>query len=143
MPNIKAVTNNHNTWIIAQKPTRPSADDQDCDCKIKNQCPLPGQRLTPCIVYQAELTTTDESHAKCYIGMTANRFKERYRKHHQSFGEEKCANETQLSNYIWNLKRQKKNFTINWSIIKKRKNIGIPERIKEMPPLPRRKVMHH
>ena len=119
MPNMKAVINNHNTQIIAQKPTRPSADVQGCNCKIMDQCPLSGQCLTPCIVYQAEVTTTDDSHTKCYIGMTANRFKERYRNHQKSFRKEKYANETELSNYIWNLKRQKKDFTINWSIIKK------------------------
>ena len=74
MPNIKAVINNHNTQIIAQKPTRPSTDVQGCNCQIKNQYPLSGQCLTPCIVYQEEVTTTDDSHAKCYIGMSANRF---------------------------------------------------------------------
>ena len=119
MPNMKAVINNHNTQIIAPKPTRPWTDVQGCNCRIKNQCPLPGQCLTLRIVYQAEVTTTDDSHTKYYIGMTANRFKERYRNHQKSFRKEKYANETELSNYIWNLKRQKKDFTINWSIIKK------------------------
>ena len=59
MSNMKAVINNHNTQIIAPKPTRPSTDVQGCNCKIKNQCPLLGQCLTPCIVYQAKVTTTD------------------------------------------------------------------------------------
>ena len=51
--------------------------------------------------------------------MTANEFKERFRNHQKSFREEKYANETELANYVWNLKKSKKSFTMKWSILKK------------------------
>ena len=51
--------------------------------------------------------------------MTSSKFKERYRNHIKSFTHKKYSNETELSKHIWNLKQNKTDFTIKWSIIKK------------------------
>ena len=62
---------------------------------------------------------TDDDNTTCYVGMTANEFKKRFHNHHKSFREQKYANKTELANYVWNLKKSKKSFTMKWSILKK------------------------
>ena len=53
---------------------------------------------------QAEVSTTDQDQTKkTYIGMTSNKFKQRYRNHEKSFNNEKYKNKTELSKYIWKL----------------------------------------
>ena len=53
------------------------------------------------IFYKAVITTKEDNDAKEYIGMTANRFKERYGNHKKSFNDPKDENETELSEYQW------------------------------------------
>ena len=52
-----------------------------------------------------------------YIGLTATRFKARYRSHLMSFRHEKRRNETELSKHLWQLKEANKEFAITWKII--------------------------
>ena len=54
-----------------------------------------------------------------YIGLTENTFKQRYFNHVQSFKNPKYENSTELSKYIWQLKRNNDNFNIKWSIIQR------------------------
>ena len=54
-----------------------------------------------------------------YIGLSGGPFKSRYYSHIKSFKNEKYEKETELSKFIWHLKRKKETFTINWSILKK------------------------
>ncbi len=56
---------------------------------------------------------------KEYIGMTANRFKERYNNHRKSFNLIKYEKETELSKFIWKLKKNHQKFSISWSILKR------------------------
>ena len=51
--------------------------------------------------------------------MTANPFKSRFNNHKKSFNHTKLENETELSKYIWDLRRKDKDFTIKWSIMKR------------------------
>ena len=51
--------------------------------------------------------------------MTASTFKERHRNHIKSFQHKKYANNTELSKYIWELKENKQDFRIDWSILKR------------------------
>ena len=50
---------------------------------------------------------------------TANSFKERFRNHTKSIKNERHGNETELSKYIWKLKRAKRSYDIKWSIVKR------------------------
>ena len=56
---------------------------------------------------------------RSYIGITANEFKQRYRNHLKSFRNAKYSNDTELSKHVWNLKKENKDFSIKWSIIKR------------------------
>ena len=70
-------------------------------------------------VYKAEVTTTDNAETNKYIGISSNEFKVRYRNHKKSFRDEKHSNETELSKYIWDLKKSRRNFSLKWSILKR------------------------
>ena len=49
--------------------------------------------------------------------MTATTCKDRYRNHKKSFDDIKYKDNTELSKHIWNLKLNKKQYKINWSIL--------------------------
>ena len=90
----------------------------NCNCRDKNECPLPGKCLTESLVYNAKITTTDTHKSKNYIGVTAGTFKSRYNNHKKSLNNPVYEYETELSKYAWNLKRLNKPYNIKWSIIK-------------------------
>ena len=51
-----------------------------------------------------------------YYGLTERTFKERYREHTSSFNNENKEHKTELSKYVWQLKKSNKSFEISWSI---------------------------
>ena len=69
-------------------------------------------------IYKARITNTDNKETKTYIGVTGNDFKTRYQNHCKSLNNKKSLNETELSKHIWNLKDNKRKYTIAWDIIK-------------------------
>merc|ERR1712105_189355 len=56
---------------------------------------------------------------KLYIGLTELPFKTRFYNHTQSFKKKKHRHDTELSRYIWQLKKKKKRYSIKWSIVTK------------------------
>ena len=69
------------------------------------------------VVYQAAITTAGNS--ETYVGLTTTEFKTRWRNHQMSFTHESKRHNTELSKHIWQLKDQKKDFTISWKILTK------------------------
>jgi hypothetical protein len=67
-------------------------------------------------VYKA--TITHNNTEKTYIGLAGGGFKERYRNHVKSFRHEKYEKETELSKYVWKLKRKNTEYTLRWDILK-------------------------
>ena len=100
MQQIKA----HNAKIINGKniidPNR-----KTCNCRQPTKCPLDGNCLSSCIVYKATVSLEKEQVA--YIGLTCTTFKERYNNH----------NKSELSKYVWKLKKKNSKFNITWQII--------------------------
>ena len=117
-PNVKQIIDGHNKDILkkADQPQQTQTKKM-CNCRNKAECPLRGECLIKEIVYQAEVTTS--SNTETYVGLTATEFKTRWRNHQQSFTHEKKKNDTELSKYLWQLKEQKKEFTITWKVIEK------------------------
>ena len=74
--------------------------------------------MTSNIIYKAEILQADSTEKKFYVGMTAHPFKHHYNNHTKSFCNHKYSNKTVLSNYMWGLKDEGKDFTVNWSILK-------------------------
>ena len=83
-------------------------------------CPLKGECLVKEVVYQATITTAEST--ETYVGLTATEFKTRWRNHQMSFKHENKKNDTELSKHLWQLKDQKKDFTISWKILAKAKS---------------------
>ena len=105
MPNIANVSL-HNKSVLNK--TKETADhtppENECNCRIRNNCPLKGKCQTKGIVYQATVTNEDNNTKETYVGLTEGTFKTRYRNHTSSFRNEKSKNATELSKHVWSLK---------------------------------------
>ena len=104
----------HNTRILNGGKTN---DVKPCNCQVKEECPLGGKCRIESVVYQATVKTEKEE--KCYVGLCATEFKTRFNNHATSFRKKEKRKATELSNYIWNLKDERKSFDVSWSILAK------------------------
>ena len=117
MDNVKRIISRHSFHVLSKKETE--SNKTKYNCRDRAKCPLKGNCLAEGIIYQANVTTTEETNTKQYIGMTANNFKQRYSIHLKSFRNKKYAKETELSKHIWDLKRKNKRFSLTWSVLKR------------------------
>ena len=117
-PNMRSVILRHNKKLTT-KPTTPTAPP-GCNCR-KQPCPLNGNCLAECVVYEAKLTNNGKSVK--YYGSTATTFKTRYRNHTASFRNKDKKTDTALASYIWsnNLNPEP---NIEWSIVGQRKPVA-------------------
>ena len=90
-----------------------------CNCKENSICPLGGKCLTKELVYQATVTQTDKT-TNTYIGLTSTTFKARLGVHKNSF-KDPDANQTSLSNHIWDLKKKNLGYRVSWKLIDRAK----------------------
>ena len=102
----KAVLKSH----TKQTEPRSTKDTRKCNCRQTDKCIIQGKCLQKSVVYQVEVTATDNIETKTYIGVTANDFK--------ALNNRRYQNETELSKHVWHLKDTKRAFNIKWSIIK-------------------------
>ena len=58
MPNIQQIINKHNTGLMKSNHQPPT--DTGCNCRDKNQCPLPEKCKTSSLIYQATVTSENE-----------------------------------------------------------------------------------
>ena len=78
-----------------------------CNCRGKESCPLNGD----CLQYSVR-----EEDLEHYIGFTKNTFKDRLYKQKSSFKYETKKNNTELSNQVWDKKRDKQEISFKWHI---------------------------
>ena len=117
--NMKSFLDKHNKIILKKHTNRLNKDDEKlCNCRQRVNCLTDGKCLTRSVVYKAEVTSTDNNTTQTYIGVTANDFKTRYRNHLKSLRNEKYKHETELSKHVWNLKKENRQFSIRWTIVK-------------------------
>ena len=91
-----------------------------CNCRNPEQCPsLSEWCLTSKLVYKATVETSSTRAPKVYIGSTETPFKQRYTNHLLSFRKERYGNQTELSKYIWCLKREGNTFRVCWDVLKR------------------------
>ena len=76
--------------------------------------------LTKELVYQATVTQTDKT-TNTYIGLTSTTFKARLGVHKNSF-KDPDANQTSLSNHIWDLKKKNLGYRVSWKLIDRAKH---------------------
>ena len=101
MQSMKQIINKHNKHFLSRNACNANGNNnEDCNCRTKENCPLQGNCLVSNVIYKAEVSTVDDGERKNYIGMTANQFKQRYNNHTKSFPDKCYSKETELSNYI-------------------------------------------
>ena len=113
-PNLGAIIAKHNAKILKAEKNQP---EKECNCRAGKPCPLGGKCLLKNIVYQAIVTETETKKVNTYIGLTSTTFKERLANHNQSFKNQNLKKSCKLAQFIWNLKDNNSNFTIEWKLI--------------------------
>ena len=113
MKNLNSIISFHNKSLLEKQ----KQESRLCNCRNKTNCPLQGKCLTPKIIYQA--TVKCEEDTKFYIRLSEKPFKERYRNHIKDFNNIQYRNSTELTKYVWKLKEENNNFTVNWEILKR------------------------
>ena len=108
MASMKNVIQKHNSKIL-QDPK--STNNKTGSCQQKSGCPLNQNCLSECLIYNAVVNT---STTKNYHGTCEKSFNERYNNHTSSFRNKSRENRTELSNLIWELKKNGKNYTFDW-----------------------------
>ena len=116
MQNVKQIISNHNKAILT-KDSSTEDTTNNCNCRIKEKCPVDNKCQTSSLIYQATVTRHDNNKDETYIGLTDNTFKTRYNGHTNSFRHSNYRNSTALSNYIWMLKDKKLSYSLKWKII--------------------------
>ena len=82
MNNTKRIIDNHNKRILTSSQandavtTAATEVNKTCNCRQKNACPLAGNCLQPCVIYQAAVTRKDNNKKDTYIGLTENTLKQ-------------------------------------------------------------------
>ena len=69
------------------------------------------------IVYQSDITNYVHDERRVYIGSCETPFKDRYRNHVRDFNNQIYYNKTELSKYVWDLKRNNKDLHVTWTIV--------------------------
>ena len=96
--NLQTIIKKQNRKILETSKT-PSTENNHCNCREKNDCPLKKNCLTSSVVYNANVTTEKDTTGKNYIGLTEGTFKQRYTQHKLSFRNRNCSNSTELSKH--------------------------------------------
>ena len=110
--NMEATIASHNKKILSKK----KADDRDCNCRKKTECPLSGKCCTKCVIYKAEIE--DNGRTKNYIGCTEGEFKTRYNNHKDSFRNSRKKSSTALASLVWE-GGHNPNPSVKWTIVEK------------------------
>ena len=93
---MRAIIQRHNHKLIHGKPT--NSPEAGCNCR-KLPCPLNGNCLAECLVYEASVSHNGKKTR--YYGSTGTQFKTRYRNHTASFRNTNKQHDTTLATFIW------------------------------------------
>ena len=75
-PNVKNFIKQHNSSITK---SGTNTTKKDCNYRNRDNCPLDGNYLVECIVYEATVSTTNQTNT--YFGSADEDFKSRYNSH--------------------------------------------------------------
>ena len=91
----------------------------NCNCRIKEECPLENNCNIENVVYQAKIYLKERKINKTEIGISSLNWKLRYYNYKQSFYNPLLRNQMAQSKYYWELKDHGLTPIINWEILKK------------------------
>ena len=112
MRSMKSVISKHNSRLLIKQDDNQSV--RLCNCRNRDTCPLNGECLKRCFVYNANVESA--SGTTNYIGGTEGPFKSRLASHALSFRDRKYETATKLSTYVWELSDKNEPYTITWSV---------------------------
>ena len=136
MENMASIIKKHNKKFINNNPVKLN---NGCNCRKKDQCPIQNKCLSTSLVYNAHVTSDENTPGKDYIGLTEGTFKQRFYNHQLSFRNTNYAKSTELSKHIWSLKGERRDYRIKWTIVtsaapynnvSKRCNLCLTEKLK-------------
>ena len=104
----------HSNKLLFQSYEQPT---QMFTCRDKASCPMDGNCLQKCFVYQTQVASANSK--KSYLGTSEDKFKTRYNNNTMSFRSKAHEKKTELSKFLWKLKGKGEDFTIKWSIAAK------------------------
>lgn len=117
MPNMRSIILKHNNKLLKEiQPPTPAG----CNCRKPQSCPLQGNCLARCLVYEAKILHNGKEIK--YHGSTSNAFKERYRNHTSSFRNERFSKATALAAFVWSNKLNPEP-EISWRIVGQRQPV--------------------
>ena len=99
-----------------------------CNCRKKEDCPLPGQCNQDGAVYQATVTSAT-GRVETYVGLAKN-FKRRYPKHKKCVLDETAEGGTALSNHYWLEKNAGRDPKVSWKFLEKNVPVFYPITLK-------------
>ena len=114
---MKIIITNYNENILGKKP---SINKSDCNCWIKETCPLGGQCQRGEVVYESTLSSNQPNYKeKKHFWIAEEPFKGHLYNHNLSFRNEFHKNDTKLSKELWKIKMKDYTSEITWKIIRK------------------------
>ena len=107
----------HNHKFLNDKPNEMRINN--CNCRNKDNCPLPNIIQTKFIIYQANIDCDIAGYKQnCYLGSCETTFKYRFGNHKKSLNQLKHKNDTELSKEFWEIKKRNGTPKITWKIIR-------------------------
>ena len=107
----------HNAKILKNCDKVTHENPPTCNCRSKEDCPIPGACNQVGVIYQATVKN-NRGKSETYIGL-ASRFKTRHYKHKASMETYNPENSTTLSTYFWKEREAGRQPCISWKIIEK------------------------
>ena len=102
MPSVGAYISSHNICTL-NKSRAANENKNMCNCNNKDRCPLRGECLQTCTVYEGTIHLPNGEMRK-YIGLAEPDFKGRWADHMTSCKDKKYKNKSKLSLEFWDLK---------------------------------------
>ena len=114
MSNISSIIKLHNKGLLKRR-----TSENVCNCRTRENCPLQNQCLTPNVRYRADVENNTNKGTKISFGLAETSFKAWFANHNKNFNHEQYKEGTELSKYLWLLKKGQIMSRIRWSVVEK------------------------
>ena len=95
---------------------------KQCNCDKTHPCPLANHCNRSNVVYRALMESTQPEYNEHFYVGSASECKERWANHIHTFRNRQTKQECALKDFIWKLKDDEVDFTIEWDILKQSKS---------------------
>ena len=114
MSNLLSIISLYNKRLLQPRITK-----YGCSCRTRENCLLQNQRLTPNLIYRADIENNANKGTKIYFGLAETSFKAQFANHNKDFNHGQYKKSTELSNYIQLLKEDQITSRTRWSTVEK------------------------